>query len=119
MTDTEIPRGGCVSVFLVFSMIANACTAILYALLSVKQTAQLHVPIWVLLFLAVVGIINLCAAIAVWRWRKWGVYACAASALVIFPINLVLHVSPVVAAIGLLGPAILIALVRPIWAHLK
>ena len=117
MTQTEEKkRGGCITAFLIFMFIVNPLTSIYYIAAgdTVKQ-AMPNMPDWAIPVLAVFGLINVGFAIAVWNWKKIGIYGFWASAIVILGINLSIGISPVQSLIGLLGPIIITLLVRPKW----
>jgi len=119
MADKEKPRGGCLSTFLVVMMIANAGVAIIYAKELFNQHVHIHIPTWALISTGIFGLVNFCASMAMWRWRKWGVYTFCGLAPIIFLINISLHISPYQALAGFLGPLILIALVRRVWPQME
>ena len=56
-------------------------------------------------------------ALAVWRWKKWGVYGFLGTTVVAMICNVAMGVALMTIALGLIGAVILVALVRPRWAH--
>jgi hypothetical protein len=119
--ESEVPsgreRGGCLSVLLVLMLIANPLTGLYYlAFGSAVRQALPNLPAWALLVLGILAFGNFACALAVWRWKKWGIYGFAASSLVIFLIN-ASYIGVLTAALGLLGIAILALLVRPLWSR--
>jgi hypothetical protein len=64
-------------------------------------------PRWAFPVLTVGGIFNVVCAIALFRWKKWGFWGLAASAVTIFFINLSLGLGTGRALLGFLGLPIL------------
>ena len=113
-------RGGCLSVFLIAVMIINPLTSLSYIVLAPRIAQALpYFPTWALPVLIGLGLANFIFAVAVWKWKKWGVYGFAAVSLVALAINLNLHVAGVFKYLGLLGPVVLIILVRPQWKRMS
>jgi hypothetical protein len=106
-------RHGCLTAWLVFLIIANAASALLYLVASdaIRQTLPIA-PGWVFPLLAVVGIFNLVCAIALLRWKKWGFYGFVVSSIVALVINLSIGLGIVQSLAGLLGLAILYGLLH-------
>ncbi len=73
---------------------------------------------WVIPLFGVLCLANFCWALAVWRWKKWGAYGFAASALVAFLVNLT-STGLLAALFGLLGLVTFALLVRPVWRHMR
>src|SRR5574341_1846669 len=139
-------RGGCLSAYLVAMFIANPLTGLYYLYLiafprimrpmfrvtgirlrpprvnplpdMMRMMARNGLPGWVVVYLLIgLSFANLVFAIAVWRWKRWGMYGFVASALVILVINLQAGVGPH-ALLGLAGPLILAFLLRDAWPHM-
>jgi hypothetical protein len=124
VTDLESPapqqttpvRGGCLSTFLVLMLIFNGLIILLYGFFLLSGRALLPAaPPWALPALLLLGAVNLVSAVALWRWRRWGLYALVASSLVVLGVNLSLGQSIPLCFLGLLGPVILLLLIRPVW----
>ena len=96
-------RHGCLTAYLVFIIVGNSATALIYLLGS----ENIHMPKWAFPVMIVAGIFNLVCAIALFRWKKWGFWGAVASGVVVFFINLSIGVQPGFALAGLLGVAIL------------
>ncbi len=111
---TEKKRGGCLTTFLIFMFILNPLTSIYYIVAgdTVKQ-AMPNMPDWAIPVLTVFGLINVGCAIAVWNWKKIGIYGFWASAIIVLGINFSIGISPIQSLLGLLGPIIITLLVRP------
>lgn len=73
--------------------------------------------------LAVLAAANALFAFALLRWKKWGFFGITASALVALVVNLVIGINPGLAFSGLVGVALLYALLqiggeRKAWTQL-
>jgi hypothetical protein len=119
MVEAEKSRGGCLVVFLIVMMVANAAVALIYALALLRGPETLAVPTWALLLFMALGVVNFVAAIAIWRWRRLGVYTFCALAPVVFLVNIAIHAAPLAALAGFLGPLILILLVWRKWPQMQ
>ncbi len=113
---TKKKRGGCITAFLIFMFIVNPLLSIYYLLAGdlVRQNFP-DIPGWALPVLSVFGLINLGLAIAIWNWKRIGIYGLWASAVLVLVINLMIGLSPVQSFLGLIGPLIITLLVRPKW----
>jgi len=111
-------RGIWLSGWLIYMLLANLWTA--YRLIDAYVDWESHgsvsyIPGWAFLALAAVSVGAVIGVVLVWLWKRAGLYiviAVAASALII---NLFVLQAGAAAFIGLIGPAILFALVRPKW----
>jgi uncharacterized membrane protein (DUF2068 family) len=115
----EQKRGGCLTTFLVLMLIANPLTALYYLVAgdAVRQALP-ALPTWGIPVLAALGILNAVFAIGVWHWQRWGAYGFIASGLVAFLFN-VSYLGALPAVLGLIGPVILVLLVRPHWSVMQ
>ena len=119
MISPERRRGGCLTAWLMLMLILNPLVAIYYLVAggTVRQALP-GLPPWVLPVLTVFGIANFVFALAVWNWKKWGMYGFVGSSAVVFFINAA-TLGTGRAIIGLVGVIILAALVRPIWKQME
>ena len=122
-TQPERPesRGGCLTAFLLFGLIANGVTSIIYvkSLLEGSMFGQPLPPQWALVMLSVGAALNVASCVAVWKWRRWGVYAFFGMAAVALGVNIAIGVPTLSLAMGFLGPVILALLIRPIWRYMR
>ena len=101
-------RHGCLTAYLVFMIIANSATAIMYiAGREAIQKSLPGMPDWAFPVLIALGVFNLTCAIALFRWKKWGFWGFTLSACVVLFVNLAIGLSPAQALGGLVGVAIL------------
>lgn len=113
-------RGGCLDAFLVVSIALNVIVVGLYILAGVGLLRSLHwLPLWAAWTLVAVGFINIGALLAIWSWRRWGLYAFVTNCVAVFALNSYLGLSLPTRIIGLVSPVLLALLVRPIWRDMK
>ncbi len=106
-------RHGCLTAWLVLMIVANSATALVYLLGSAAIRQSLpNTPTWVFPVLATLGIFNVVCSVALLQWRKWGFFGFIVSALAAFGVNLTIGLSVVQACFGLLGVAILYAVLQ-------
>jgi hypothetical protein len=112
----EMDRGGCLTVFLIFLIIGNACAVATYLLLPeiVKLVSPDASETWSYV-LSGGGILNIVFAILTWFWKKIGVFGFLAIALSAFGINIYLSIPLAGVIMGLVGPFIFAFLVKSRW----
>ncbi|GAB6188035.1 hypothetical protein [Thermopirellula anaerolimosa] len=133
-------RGGCLTAFLVVALLANlwgGCYE-LFAGARVREVFS-SLPAWVVSVAGLLALANCVFTIAIWKWKKWGVYGFAASVAVMSLINtaafgvfeplpagmhptsvfLVRALQIAISLSGLVGLAILLVLLRPVWREMK
>jgi hypothetical protein len=113
--STERKRGGCLTAFLILMLIGNPLAGLYYLLAgsTVRQSLP-TLPEWAIPVLGLLALANFVFAIAIWKWKRWGVYGFVGSSLVAFLVNLI-GIGILVALFGLVGVVILAFLLRPIW----
>lgn len=117
---TSATRGGCLIAFLVVMIAANTGVALVYFTRSALIASQLPGLSEGFVFaLGGVGLLNVFLASLVWRWRRVGVYGFVSVSLLVFALNLYVGLPLFQATGGLLGPLILILLVRGKWPHFR
>jgi len=106
-------RHGCLTAYLVFMIIANSASALIYLVGSEGIRRNLpNMPEWAFPVLIVGGIFNLSCAIALFRWKKWGFWGFVASAVTVSFVNLYIGLAPSSALGGLVGVAFLYGVLR-------
>lgn len=104
-------------------LLANLLTGLVYLLGASTVTRTLpNIPEWAIFLLALLGSANSGFALAIWKWKRWGVYGFVASALVAFVVN-VLILGIAAGILGLLGlfinVLILYFLLRSVWSTME
>ena len=118
-SPTPVTRGGCLSTVLVFVIMANALTSLVYLLLPDRILAGAPgLARWELYALAMLALANVVFAVLIWNWRRIGLWGVIASSLIVFAINMSVHPGPL-DFVGLILPLVLAVLLRPRWAHLQ
>jgi len=111
--------GGCLIALLVVMIVGNAVMTITYGLAALGQFDMPGMPAWVAPAYLLATLVNLAALAAIFNWLRWGVYVGLANPFLILALNLYLGASPLFASFGLVGPGILLLLIRPLWKHFK
>lgn len=101
-------RHGCLTGCLVLMIIINAATALMY-LLGSAAIGQYYpsAPGWTFPVLAVMGIVNVVCAVALFQWKRWGFFGFGAVSIVAFVVNLIIGLNVFQAILGFAGVAIL------------
>jgi hypothetical protein len=119
-TGTSIQkRGGCLTAFLMFALTSNPFIALFYLLIAPAIQRDFRQVAWVVPVSVFGAIVSFVLALAIWKWKKWGVYGYAASYIIGIIISLSSGLPIYSALLGLLGLAILISLVRPVWNYFE
>jgi hypothetical protein len=74
-------------------------------------------PKWTLLPIALLCLVNFVCVFAIWKWKRWGMYGLAASAIVMFIITLI-SLDILNAFISISGVIIIGLLVRQVWKQM-
>ena len=77
----------------------------------------LHHPAWAVPWLGFLSIVNFVCVVAIWKWKRWGMYGLAASATVVFIITMI-SLNFFTAIISVSGVIIIGLLVRKVWSQL-
>jgi hypothetical protein len=102
-------------------LIANTAVALLYLFgtASFQSVAPgMDIPSWAFIVLAILAIVNIVSAIALWMWQKWGFYAFVVTSIAAVVINLAIGIPILNALLGLIGLAILWYLLRDKWEYM-
>jgi uncharacterized membrane protein len=119
-TPPQAPRGGCLTAWLVLMIIVGLGVSLVYFLRpDSMMTRYPRLSRGGVVLLGVATFANVVLAILIWNWRRVGVWGFIALAVLVFPFNLYIGVSLLPSLIGLVGPAILVALVWPKWSSFK
>ena len=118
-TSSKPKRGGCLSIFLIVSMIAYPLTAVYYFFASetIEQFLP-NFPSWLILIFGLMALADFVFVIGIWNWKKWGVYGLAVTILIAIVINS-FNVGLLAASSGLIGLAFLAYLVRDVWPYME
>ncbi|MBU0511872.1 MAG: hypothetical protein KJ638_09265 [Chloroflexi bacterium] len=126
MTTTESPerkRGGCLTAFLVLMLVVSPLYVLVGLLPTSEEVSELlpKWPQWAILLMGLLGLANFVFALAIWKWKRWGVYGFAGAAIVFFVANVIRG------GVGIYGAffglaitiGILVRLVRPVWQEME
>ena len=101
-------RHGCLTALLIFMIVANSATALMYLLGAEAIRGGLrNAPGWVFPVLIVFSLFNLVCAIALFQWKKWGFWGFCGSSIVAVVVNLSIGLNLGSVLVGLLGVLLL------------
>lgn len=111
--DKPKNRHGCLTAYLIFMIVVNAITAIVTPLFTgaIQETIP-GFPVWVSWVMAAGALLNIVFAVALLKWRKWGFFGFCAISAVAFMLNLYAGLGIGQSIFGLLGLAILYAVLQ-------
>ncbi len=108
-------HSGCLTAFLALALIGNAALGLFTCSVASEPRAQSVAPL--LMFAALLNFASAGFAIAIWQWKKWGVYGYAGALIVIALLNLAS--GDVLSALRAFIPmALLTYLVRSSWEQM-
>lgn len=120
-------RHGCVTAWLVFMIVVNSVTALVYLfgskLIAGKLTGSVP-PVFVSL-LGIAGVANVIFSVQMMQWKKSGFKGFVVSSVCAMAINLLIGVGLIQSLLGLLGIAILYGILQiskdgvSAWDNLK
>jgi hypothetical protein len=121
-TNTDAPesggprkeRHGCLAAWLWWLVIGNAIAAVASPMMlaTIRQRSIPDFPAWVAWPFSLLSVLGVLFAVALLRWKKWGFYGYAATAVGIFALNVYAGVGVGAAALGLVGTAILFGVLQ-------
>jgi hypothetical protein len=117
--EEQIEKGGCLRLYLFVAIVMNLLTGLFYFIFHDKiQAGPPKLPDWTIYLVGALSLLNAIFCFAVWKLKKFGVHGFIIVGLVGFALNLKLGLNVGMAIAGLLGPVIMVILVRPIWRHM-
>ena len=120
METDKIERSAALSAWLTIVLIANGLSASVYLLLWLF--IKIYSPGkggWALPALAAAAGISVLFILALFKWKKWGLYGFAFTTLLSVGINSQIEVNTLSTAFGLVGVAVLWYFIRPYWAYME
>jgi len=114
MENLNKERHGCVTAWLVFMIVANSITAVLYLFASdlISEGLPNGISNSIILLLGVLGIVNIIFAILLLSWKKIGFWGFLFVSIVGLCINLSLGLGLGQSLLGLVGIAILFGILQ-------
>jgi hypothetical protein len=117
--EEQIEKGGCLRLYLIVAMILNGVNAAFIFLYHQRLAEQTKIPEWQVYLIGALSILSVISCFAVWKLRKVGVHGFIIVGLAVFALNLHHGLNPGIAIFGLIGPVIMVLLVKPIWKYMK
>jgi hypothetical protein len=106
-------RHGCLTAWLVLIIVVNALTALtMPSMMTMMRQYVPNLPDWVLWPLVLCGVLNVIFALALFKWKRWGFYGFLLTTVVALAINISSGLSIGRSLVGLLGVAILYAVLQ-------
>ena len=101
-------------------LVANALSALSYFFFNDLLLAQYpSFSLGVSYLYGLFSLLNVVLAFFLFLWKRWAFFAFCGSSALIFIVNLIVGVSPLVAVMGLLGPVVLYLILKPKWNLLE
>jgi hypothetical protein len=126
MPQAEPKMHGCVTAWLIMMIVVNSIVALVYLIGGdFIENALGGIEDSFLIILGLVGLFNVLCAAYLLKWKKWGFYGFIGSSVVTIIINLQIGLEPVQAISGLIGVAILYAILQikrdgiTAWSQMK
>jgi hypothetical protein len=122
MTDTQVKRSGCLTAFIIILIVLYALGALgtflagplLSGLMPEYSTNNTYT-----ILSGVLSLLNIVFLLGVWKYKKWGFYGFLAISIINIILSIFFTGSIFIPLIsGLIFPAILYFLIRPIWNHM-
>lgn len=114
MEQRQKQRHGCLTAWLIFIIIGNALSSLVYFLIdpSFFKKHGLEITKEEMIIIGFLGIINLSFAIGLWFWKKWAFFGFALSGLLMFFTNLNKGLDLASASLGLVGVLLLFSILQ-------
>lgn len=112
----DFRRGSLLTGFLLLMGVIYAVVALTYFLGgdNVRQAIP-EMKNWVVILMGILGLSGVGFTVAIWKWKKWGVYGIGTIVVITFIIKVYFAVPIPKASGGFIALAILYALLRPFW----
>ncbi|WP_370979565.1 hypothetical protein [Agaribacterium sp. ZY112] len=111
-------RGFWLSAFLLLMMLTNPLTALSYFVFpEFMSLLSDNFVVSIVYVMGILALLNTAFAIAMWNWKKLGVYGFYATSAVACVINLYVGLGVFGSLIGLIGPAVVWLTTRSRWQH--
>jgi hypothetical protein len=116
-------RGGCLTAFIVIMLVLSPLFGIVSLIPTSAEFRQSlpNWPQWAILLMGLLALANFGFFIAIWKWKRWGVYGFIGVVVAFFVINLMRGGIGFYASLfGLaLALGIFYRLVNPIWKEMR
>jgi hypothetical protein len=106
-TEKTKKRHGCLTAYLIFLIVVIAITVIYYIADSKSLKSTLKLPGWSLPVSAVLCLLEIVCAIAIFKWKRWGFWGFCVLAMAALIVNISSGLGIATSIIGLVGIAIM------------
>lgn len=114
----EKKRGTLLTLWLDFTLIANAMAALAYFRFGSLVTAVFPKSAWAIPVFGALALLNMIFTIFLFRWKTWAFFAICASSGIAVLLNFIVGLG-IFSILGLFGPVILYLLLRSKWSYLE
>uniref|UniRef100_UPI00404B332F hypothetical protein n=1 Tax=Fulvivirga sp. TaxID=1931237 RepID=UPI00404B332F len=107
-------RHGCVTAWLIFMIIINSLSVLLYVSSgqTISENLPKPIPQPIMLTLIIASFANLVFAVMLFQWKRWAFWAFAGTSILGLIINLYLELGIGTSLFGLMGVAILYGILQ-------
>jgi len=119
-SPSALKRGGCLTTILIGMLILNPLTAIYFFIIAGSSTnhSLSNTPAWIIPYLITGCVANFIFSIAIWKWKKWGLYGLAGVSVIGFIINAI-YIGILYSLLGFANAATLAFLLRQTWRQME
>lgn len=128
MSEEMRKRTGCLTVFLVLAIAFNLVLSLFFYLYPYvwqlitgpvdPEELIFPMPNWQLLLFGILGLISSVCLVAIWKWKKWGLYGFVGIFLISTAIRILTGEPIYTAILPFIGLTILLALISSVWKYM-
>ncbi len=109
-------HSGCLKPWLVFiSLGAFVSIYYLYSAPNFRESVFPSSPSWISVVLSIISVLQVIFCVAIWRWKKWGIFGYITSVVMTTGIGLTVGVDVLPPLLGLSDIVVIGLLVKPRW----
>lgn len=120
LEEEESRLGRMLSLYLILLLTIHLLLVVIY-LVGAPQliSAFPGMPAWAIYAAITTGLVNGVGILAVWNWRRWGLYLLIMAAVGMLVVNLNAEMPLFFAWGGLVAVILLVVLLRPVWGKMR
>jgi hypothetical protein len=104
-TTVQRQRGGWLTAMIIIMAVHGAFNTV--ALLALRKSEYMNVPLWLYGAAMLVGVTTIVSAVALWYWKRWGLYLYVVATAVSLALGLIVFASQAAAFYNLIPLLIL------------